>query len=85
VAGQKRADRASAMCSAPAEDLSHVDSRVDRPHNVGLRTSMRWNPRAEWFSSPKTAHPAIVNAEEFDRAQHTRAVRRAAGSGGAAA
>jgi hypothetical protein len=47
------------------------------PHNVGLgvRTSMRWNPSEEWVSSSKMAHPAIVNDEEFERAQHTHAIR----------
>jgi hypothetical protein len=36
---------------------------------------MRWNPRAEWVSSPKTAHPAIVNADDFEQAQHAHAIR----------
>jgi DNA invertase Pin-like site-specific DNA recombinase len=55
---------------------SKTDVLID-PHNVGLgtRTSMRWNPRAEWVSSPKMAHPAIVNTEEFEQAQHTHAIR----------
>jgi DNA invertase Pin-like site-specific DNA recombinase len=55
---------------------SKTDVLID-PRNVGLgtRTLMRWNPRAEWVSSPKTAHPAIVNADDFEQAQHTHAIR----------
>jgi site-specific DNA recombinase len=55
---------------------SKTDVLID-PHNVGLgvRTSMRWNPRAEWVSSPKMAHPAIVNADDFEHAQHAPAIR----------
>jgi DNA invertase Pin-like site-specific DNA recombinase len=55
---------------------SKIEVLMD-PHNVGLgvRTLMRWNPRAEWVSSTNAAHPAIVNAEDFEQAQHTHAVR----------
>jgi hypothetical protein len=55
---------------------SKADVLID-PHNVGLgtRTLMRWNPRAEWVSSPKMVHPAIVNADDFEQAQHTHAIR----------
>jgi site-specific DNA recombinase len=79
---QVRADRRGGRGTpvAPRHEVWNKQSKTDvliDPHNVGLgtRTSMRWNPRDEWVSSPKTAHPAIVNAEDFERAQHTHAIR----------
>jgi hypothetical protein len=55
---------------------SRTEVLVD-PHNVslGTRTLMRWNRREDWVTSREIAHPAIVSAADFERAQHTRAVR----------
>ncbi|MEV0407324.1 recombinase family protein [Actinoallomurus sp. NPDC050550] len=55
---------------------SRTEVLVD-PHNVslGTRTLMRWNRREDWVTSREIAHPAIVSVADFERAQHSRALR----------
>jgi site-specific DNA recombinase len=58
---------------------SRTEVLVD-PHNVSLGTPtlMRWNRREDWVTSREIAHPAIVSVADYERAQHTRAVRTCA-------